>query len=101
MAPNALKPDYGIDAPGAVRGLAFGAVAWLVIGPVAYVWLKPLHPSWASAILIWGLLWGTVMLWQVAAMIRGSRVGKLRERDRLLSEIPWRGDERVLDVGCG
>ena len=31
----------------------------------------------------------------------GSRVGKLRLRDRLLDEIPSRGDERVLDAGCG
>jgi arsenite methyltransferase len=22
-------------------------------------------------------------------------------RDRLLSQLPWRGDEQVLDVGCG
>src|SRR5439155_13314827 len=31
----------------------------------------------------------------------GSKVGKLRFREKLLSEIPWRGDEQVLDVGCG
>jgi ubiquinone/menaquinone biosynthesis C-methylase UbiE len=31
----------------------------------------------------------------------GSKSGKLRLRDRLLSQAPWRGDERVLDVGCG
>jgi Methyltransferase domain len=26
---------------------------------------------------------------------------KLTERDRLLDQLPWRGDERILDVGCG
>jgi ubiquinone/menaquinone biosynthesis C-methylase UbiE len=31
----------------------------------------------------------------------GSRIGKLRLRDALLSRIAWRGDEHVLDVGCG
>jgi len=30
-----------------------------------------------------------------------SKVGKLGLRERLLDSIPWRGDERVLDVGCG
>src|SRR5262249_40600592 len=40
------------------------------------------------------LLTAGVMLW-------GSKVGKLRMRDRLLNSIPWRGDEQVLDVGCG
>jgi len=36
-----------------------------------------------------------------AAMLWYSRVGKLRQRDRLLGLLAWRGDERVLDVGCG
>ncbi|MGD0388680.1 MAG: class I SAM-dependent methyltransferase [Tepidisphaeraceae bacterium] len=34
-------------------------------------------------------------------MIWGSKVGKLRLRDKLIGSIPWRGDELVLDVGCG
>jgi ubiquinone/menaquinone biosynthesis C-methylase UbiE len=35
------------------------------------------------------------------AMLWYSRAGKMRQRDRLLDTISWRGDERVLDVGCG
>src|SRR3546814_20708266 len=35
-----------------------------------------------------------VMLW-------GSKIGKVRLRDKVLATLPWRGDERVLDVGCG
>jgi cyclopropane fatty-acyl-phospholipid synthase-like methyltransferase len=34
-------------------------------------------------------------------MIWSSRVGKLRERERLLDSLTWRGDEQVLDLGCG
>jgi arsenite methyltransferase len=34
-------------------------------------------------------------------MVRSSRAGKLKQRDPLLDQLPWRGDERVLDVGCG
>ena len=34
-------------------------------------------------------------------MVWGSKVEKVRERDRLLDSLPWRGDEAVLDVGCG
>jgi arsenite methyltransferase len=37
---------------------------------------------------------GSVMYW-------GSRVGKLLLRNRILNSIEWRGDEQVLDVGCG
>lgn len=34
-------------------------------------------------------------------MLFYSKVGKLKLAQRLLEKIPWRGDERVLDVGCG
>ncbi|MCE9579259.1 MAG: class I SAM-dependent methyltransferase [Deltaproteobacteria bacterium] len=33
--------------------------------------------------------------------IRYVITGKFAHRDRLLSEVSWRGDERVLDVGTG
>ncbi len=34
-------------------------------------------------------------------MIRDSKVGKLWSRDRALDALKLRGDELVLDVGCG
>src|SRR3546814_19951441 len=34
-------------------------------------------------------------------MLWGSKIGKVRLRDKVLATLPWRGDERVLDVGCG
>jgi ubiquinone/menaquinone biosynthesis C-methylase UbiE len=34
-------------------------------------------------------------------MIRYSRWGKLRLREQALGLVRWRGDEHVLDVGCG
>src|SRR5262245_30089709 len=34
-------------------------------------------------------------------MIYSSKISKLHEREWLLDLIPWRGDETVLDVGCG
>jgi ubiquinone/menaquinone biosynthesis C-methylase UbiE len=49
----------------------------------------------------WLAGWGLVGVAQAGLMVRSSRTGKLEERDRLLDELPWRGDERVLDVGCG
>jgi ubiquinone/menaquinone biosynthesis C-methylase UbiE len=36
-----------------------------------------------------------------AGMLIYSKGWKVHIRDRLLSGIPWRGDELVLDVGCG
>jgi ubiquinone/menaquinone biosynthesis C-methylase UbiE len=34
-------------------------------------------------------------------MLYGSKVGKLKRRERLLNLVPWSGAETVLDVGCG
>jgi arsenite methyltransferase len=102
------KASYGIDAPGVVRnlllaggiGLALAAAGGIVGSPLAVT--IPL----GGAKLVFPLarmgLWagsgctamGIWMLWT-------SRVGKLRERERLLDRIAWKGSERVLDVGCG
>lgn len=40
------------------------------------------------------LLTSVIMIWS-------SRFGKLKTRDRILNQLPWRGDEQVLDIGCG
>jgi ubiquinone/menaquinone biosynthesis C-methylase UbiE len=55
--------------------------------------LRPFAPS---ARITAGILYAEALL-----MVWSSRFGKLRERDRLLDSMTWRGDERVLDVGCG
>jgi arsenite methyltransferase len=34
-------------------------------------------------------------------MLWSSKVGKVRHREKLLEHYAWRGNERVLDVGCG
>ena len=44
---------------------------------------------------------GVTFLVVAAVMVWSSRVAKLKLRDRLLDSLSWRGDETVLDVGCG
>jgi arsenite methyltransferase len=89
------KVDYGLDAPGEVRKLlvrggvltALAVAIWIANGPNAV----------SSIFLSIGITFaivGAVMIWS-------SRVAKIRMRDRLLDLVPWRGDEKVLDVGCG
>jgi arsenite methyltransferase len=36
-----------------------------------------------------------------ASMMWSSRYGKLRRREALLDRLDWRGQEQVLDIGCG
>ena len=44
-----------------------------------------------------GIGFTAMALW----MAWDSKVGKLRDREKLLNQIAWTGAERVLDVGCG
>jgi arsenite methyltransferase len=44
---------------------------------------------------------GLNFLLNAAVMLWYSKVAKLRRREQFLDQIPWRGDETVLDVGCG
>src|SRR5262245_42841528 len=44
---------------------------------------------------------GGLCLAAAGGMLWSSKVGKLRARDELIASITWRGDEQVLDVGCG
>ena len=88
------RPNYGIDAPTVVRNLILVGAAALVLAVVSYLldW-RPLTRM-ATGLTIGCLLGAGWMVW-------GSKVGKLRERDRLLDGLALRGDETVLDVGCG
>jgi arsenite methyltransferase len=95
------RPDYGIDSPQVVRWLALGGMLGIIAGIMLFLWLRPVHPALADLVLNWGLWGGLSCLVTVAGMLWSSKVGKGRAVERMLAAIPWRGDELVLDVGCG
>jgi SAM-dependent methyltransferase len=88
------QPNYGIDSPAIIATelilslIAFGAAAGLPH-------LLGLPARWICLII------GLYFLVGALGMVYYSKVGKLKLRDRLLDSIPWRGDERALDIGCG
>ena len=92
------RPDYGVDAPAVMRNLfLFGTLCLLfaVFAP------NPLHLgpiSLVSRSFYWpaGFLIGEGLLFLLYV-----KVGKFRHRDFVLNLHTWRGDEKVLDVGCG
>lgn len=108
-APTPPKPDYGIDAPGVIRNLAiagalmFAMVAAVMIGLLPPALVIPLASVGGISIGLTGTGLGAGLGFSATAcwMYWGSRVGKLNERDSLLNRIQWKGDERVLDIGCG
>ncbi len=101
MEEAAKRPDWGLDAPVAVRRMAIGGGAALVVGLVAPELEAVRASRWLTEISGWAGGVGIGLLLASALMLWGSKVGKLRMRDVLLAAIPWRGDEQVLDVGCG
>lgn len=48
-----------------------------------------------------GIVLGVYFLLGAIGMLYYSKIGKLTLRERLFDKIPWRGNEIVLDVGCG
>ena len=79
---------YGLDAPGPL--VAVGVAGLVAVG--VGVRVRALRPArWLGLALV---AWAGGHLW-------GSTIGKVRTARRLLGTIPWRGDEAVLDIGCG
>ena len=102
--PSRETPDYGIDAPDVVRRfLMIGSVALVVnFAAPSLVALLPAGAALSFAGIARSLGWmGWSFVATACVMLWGSRVGKFRLRDKVLNALPWRGDERVLDVGCG
>jgi len=44
---------------------------------------------------------GFLILVVATALYWSSRLGKVREMSRIVENLPWGGDEVVLDLGCG
>ena len=95
-----LRPDYGIDAPGVVRNLLVGGSLALLMCVVCA--LLP-RTDWSHALMRIGAQFAVPCLGMGGYMYCSSKFGKVREREWLLDMLPggWRGDETVLDVGCG
>jgi len=96
---NAVKKiDYGVDAPGVLRGFFISGLLTVGVG----WWLRSVPTEWLrvniSPFLVtlggWLFLSGVLMFLYV-------KYGKFIHRDRMLGRIQWRGDESVLDVGTG
>ena len=98
MNPPSARPDYGVDAPGVMRNFFLVGIACLLLAVLAPPTLR-LGPV---AIDSRSFIWPAVSF--IAAgflFLLYVKVGKFRHRDFMLGMHAWRGDEQVLDVGCG
>jgi ubiquinone/menaquinone biosynthesis C-methylase UbiE len=97
----AAAVDYGIDAPLVARGW-FGRAAWsLGIGLAFWFMNRQEYPGPAGRMLSMLTLIALACAGIAWFKIRSSRDGKLRLREQLLDQLALKGDEKVLDIGCG
>lgn len=90
----ARRGDYGYDAPYAPLLFTFAAVASFVAAIAAAYDDQPGVP--------WGpIASGLFFALNAASFIYTTRRGKFVVWQRILDGMKWRGDERVLDLGCG
>jgi SAM-dependent methyltransferase len=94
---SAARPDYGVDAPGVLRNIfLFGFLCLALAIFVPPIRMGPVVVNMRSFLWPAGFLIGEGLLFLLYV-----KVGKFRHRDRMLALRQWRGDEQVLDVGCG
>jgi SAM-dependent methyltransferase len=98
------RVDYGQDAPLLLRRYLWAGGLLASVGGLLTRWTRRrasllqalLFPCGAALLLL-----GSAALIRGAMMIWSSRIAKLWAAERLLDELGLRGDETVLDVGCG
>jgi len=95
----AAKTDYGVDAPNVMRNLfVFGVLLILLV----FVTPPAMHIGQVILRLHRTFAWtGALLLLEGCLFLMYVKYGKFRHRDFILSLHQWRGDEQVLDVGCG
>jgi arsenite methyltransferase len=91
---NRRRGEYGIDAPYVPLWMGVGAVA--AIG-MFFIGVALSIPT----LSIPGLNIGLALAASVADYLYASRIGKFAVWAELLLSLDLRGDERVLDLGCG
>lgn len=107
-AASGPKPDYGIDAPGAIRNLFLAGSAGLAlfVSAALGLWSGVADFNFGSVRFVFPLrsmgLWSAVGFLSMGVwMLWSSKIGKVRDRERLLDRIAWTGREDALDVGRG
>jgi arsenite methyltransferase len=94
-------PDYGLDAPILLKRM-FTRAAWTIaIGVALFLINRSEYPGTSVKLLVVFAVIGAGFLAAGGWMIWSSRTGKLQLRDRLIDSLELKGDEKVLDAGCG
>lgn len=93
--------DYGIDKPERVRSLAMIGAVLIATGLAQFIALRELEADWPVMVLSVCLWVGLLLIVVAGIMVWSSRSGKFGMAWKMVEAMSWKGNERVLDVGCG
>ncbi|MGL5345753.1 MAG: class I SAM-dependent methyltransferase [Peptostreptococcaceae bacterium] len=95
------KTNYGIDAPGIIRNRIIAGIVFLIISIGVYIFFRD-SISYLR-IFITSIFVGLsiCLLLTALLMILSSKIGKQKESDRIIEMLKVKGNEKVLDAGCG
>jgi hypothetical protein len=95
--PSSQKPDYGLDAPGLVRGFLLGGPVLIVAGWLLARWGFTRDHSFPSAVPIslgFAMFWTGICFFLGSFLLMASSYyGKFHARDRLFDGLQPAGDE--------
>ena len=95
------KVNYGVDAPEIIRNRIIGGIVLIIISVGNYIFFRDSIPALRTTLVsIFGVLSGIFLL-SAFIMLLSSKYGKIKEAERIISMLDIKGDELVLDIGCG
>jgi arsenite methyltransferase len=92
---------YGLDAPLVIRNLLIAGITLCIISYAVYALLDPWHHTIATFVYWSTLLSALAYLIPVPLMIWSSLYGKHKTIRKIIANMPLKGNETILDVGCG
>jgi len=96
-----FRAYYGIDAPRILKICGFLMMILICAMFFIMYWLYAKYPLAVSFIVLSLCIATVFLLYPIFTILIGSFFLKYRDRDWLLDVADIKGDERVLDVGCG
>lgn len=99
---NHQHPDYTFHMPRRISYPLQFSVICLIAGGLCYLLIHQSNQAAARITVGMSIFVAAVYVGIFSFLKRITNLERrLMDRDKLLDEIPWRGDERVLDVGVG
>jgi arsenite methyltransferase len=92
------KANYGFDAPGIMRNLLIFGFLGVSIGFGVLFLVANVILIYISYLI---LFLGSILFFLGSCMLAYGLKGKYNVRKMMLQRIDWKGNENVLDIGCG